>query len=174
MRCQKRLNLPAGIRVKRNRKKITIVDGPAGRIDAGDQQLVPLGEDYQYLISPGRSLTIRETGAVITLSEIKPHQLPVFDRGAQHLAFFDMDCLQFPLVVRNFRAGDRFSPLGVGGSQKVKKYFNNHKVPAAERKKCPLVLSQGKIIWVAGHRLDNDVKVGPGTRRILKAELFIA
>ena len=169
-----RLNLPAGIRVKCNRGKITVVDGPAGRVDAGDQQPAPLVEDYQYRISPGRSLIIRETGAVITLSEIQPHQLPVFDRGARHLAFFDMDCLQFPLVVRNFRAGDRFSPLGVDGSQKVKKYFNNHKVPAAERKKCPLVLSQGKIIWVAGHRLDNDVKVGPGTRCILKAELFIA
>jgi len=37
-----------------------------------------------------------------------------------------------------------------------------------------LVLSRGKIIWIAGHRIDNSVKVGPHTRRVLKAELLLA
>jgi len=167
-----RLNLPAGIRVKRNREQLTVVDDPAGDIDAASRQ--PVAGAYQYTMAPGQSLVIQETGAVITLCEIKPHQLSAFDRHARHLAFFDLDCLQFPLLVRNFRSGDRFSPLGVPGSQKVKKYFNNHSVPIDQRKKCPLVLSRDKIIWVAGHRIDNSVKIRPGTRRILKAELFLA
>jgi tRNA(Ile)-lysidine synthase len=82
--------------------------------------------------------------------------------------------LRFPLVVRNFRPGDRFSPLGLDGTQKLKKYFSDHKIPARQRKKCPLLLSEDKIIWVAGHRIDNSVKLGPKTRRVLMAELLLA
>jgi tRNA(Ile)-lysidine synthase len=85
-----------------------------------------------------------------------------------------MDSLQFPLVVRNFRPGDRFSPLGVSGTQKVKKYFIDHKIPGPQRRKCPLLLSHDKIIWIAGHRMDNCAKVVPATSRIIKAELLLA
>ncbi|NIS18308.1 tRNA lysidine(34) synthetase TilS, partial [Candidatus Saccharibacteria bacterium] len=65
-------------------------------------------------------------------------------------------------------------PLGSRGNQKLKKYFIDHKVPRIERAKCPIVLSQGKIIWVAGHRLDNAVRISPQTQRIMKAELSLA
>ena len=89
-------------------------------------------------------------------------------------AYFDMEKIHFPLVIRNFRSGDRFSPLGVIGRQKLKKFFIDHKVSRSQRAKCPIVLSRNKIIWVAGQRMDNAVKIGPQTRRILKAELLLA
>jgi tRNA(Ile)-lysidine synthase len=84
-----------------------------------------------------------------------------------------MDQLSFPLVVRNFRPGDRFSPLGMQGRQKVKKFFINNKVPRWQRQKCPILLSRNEIIWIAGHRIDDSVKVSSQTRRILKAELSL-
>ena len=62
----------------------------------------------------------------------------------------------------------------MAGNQKVKKFFINNKIPKEERAKCPLFVSEGKIIWVAGHRLDNSVKVDAGTRKVLKAELLLA
>jgi tRNA(Ile)-lysidine synthase len=99
-----------------------------------------------------------------------PGSLP----GGGQTAFFDLDQLSFPLVVRNFRPGDRFSPLGMQGHQKVKKFFINNKVPRWQRQKCPIVLSRDKIIWIAGHRIDDSVKVSSQTRRILKAELALA
>jgi tRNA(Ile)-lysidine synthase len=82
--------------------------------------------------------------------------------------------LRFPLVVRNFRPGDRFSPLGVDGTQKLKKFFINNKISARQRKKCPLLVSENKIIWVGGLRIDNRVKLGPKTRHVLMAELLLA
>ena len=88
--------------------------------------------------------------------------------------YFDMDKIRFPLVIRNFRPGDRFSPLGMTGRQKLSKFFIDHKVSRAERKKCPILLSRNEIIWVVGHRLDNAVKIDPQTRRMLKAELSLA
>ncbi len=168
------LDLPAGIRVQRDLEELTIMDDPAGAGEADGRQPVRSAGDYQHPLVPGQTLVIPQTGAVITLCELKAHQVPGFDRHSRHLAFFDMDRLHFPLTVRNFRPGDRFSPLGVPGRQKVKKYFIDHRVPVSQRKACPLVLSRDKIIWVAGHRIDNSVRVRPDTRRVLKAELFLA
>ena len=101
-------------------------------------------------------------------------QLPDLDLAGNRIAFFDMDRIRFPFVIRNFRPGDRFSPLGLDGSQKLKKFFIDHKISRLDRAKCPIVLSQHRIIWVVGHRLDNSAKLSPQTRRILKAELLLA
>jgi tRNA(Ile)-lysidine synthase len=92
----------------------------------------------------------------------------------QHTGFFDKDILRFPMIIRNFRPGDAFKPLGVGGTQKLKKFFIDKKVPRSERIKCPILLSRGKIIWVVGHRIDESVKVMPSTRNVLKIELLLA
>jgi tRNA(Ile)-lysidine synthase len=117
---------------------------------------------------------IKEADVSINLCEIDVQDLPDIKETEANVAFFDLDRLLFPLLVRNLRPGDRFSPLGVNGTQKVKKYFINHKIPAAQRRICPLLLSGGNIIWIAGHRIDNAVKVSPQTRRVLKAELLLA
>ena len=110
----------------------------------------------------------------IRLTEIGVADVPELKSIGRQLAFFDMASLQFPLVVRSIRPGDRFSPLGLNGSQKVKKYFKSHKIPGSQRRKSAVLLSAGRIIWLVGHRIDNSVKLRPHTRRVLKAELLLA
>lgn len=169
-----RLNLPDGIEVVLQAATLTIHSRqrPAtpGSGGANGSAVV----DYRYRITPPGVLSIPEAGAAIKLAEIDADDLPDFRTVGLNLAFLDMDQLQFPLVVRNLRPGDRFSPLGINGTQKVKKYFIDHKIPAPRRRSCPLLLSAGKIIWIAGHRIDNCARVVSATRRILKAELLLA
>jgi tRNA(Ile)-lysidine synthase len=129
---------------------------------------------YEYRLSAPGKIFIEEAGLQIRFSEIPNAPLPDLDPAGHRIAFFDMDRIRFPLVIRNFRAGDRFSPLGLSGSQKLKKFFIDHKISRPERSKCPIVLSRQRIIWIVGHRLDNHAKLGPQTRRILKAELLLA
>ncbi|MBW2335457.1 MAG: tRNA lysidine(34) synthetase TilS [Deltaproteobacteria bacterium] len=160
------LNLPGGIRVVKKSQALIF------KKDYRRSQ--PVRVDYQYTITGEGITPIKEVPAVLKLVEIEIDDVPDFKAAGKNRAFFDRDCLQFPLVVRNFRAGDRFSPLGLKGTQKVKKYFINHKVPASQRRKCPLLLSRDKIIWITGHRIDNHVKIGPQTRRVLMAELLLA
>ncbi|MBW2179682.1 MAG: tRNA lysidine(34) synthetase TilS, partial [Deltaproteobacteria bacterium] len=64
--------------------------------------------------------------------------------------------------------------MGMSGTQKVKKYFIDHKIPKNIRANIPVLLSDEKIIWVVGHRIDETVKVTSTTRNVLKAELFLA
>jgi tRNA(Ile)-lysidine synthase len=168
------LSLPGGIIVKRNASDLIIVWDKKGRDIRHNKSLVSHTDDYQYTVSGVGILPLTNVKLSISFEEIGVADLPDFKATASHLAFFDMDLIHFPLIVRNVRLGDRFSPLGVSGTQKIKKYFIDKKIPAAQRKKCPLVLSKGRIIWIAGHRIDNSVKVGPQTRRVLRAELLLA
>jgi len=72
-----------------------------------------------------------------------------------------------PLTVRTWRAGDRFHPLGLGGTKSLQDFFTDRKVPRAHRPAVPLVLVKGRIAWVVGYTIDHDFRVGPDSREIL-------
>ena len=82
-------------------------------------------------------------------------------------AFLDADKLSHPLILRKWQPGDRFYPLGLGGSQKVKSFLTNQKVPSSQRKDVQILLSEGKVVWVVGIRIDDAFKVSNQTKRIL-------
>ena len=160
------LNLPGGLRVIKEAEALTIIK--EGRQAAAEVV------NYRYMLTGEGTIMIKEANRAIKLVEIGADEVPDFRRAGKTRAFFDRDCLQFPLVVRNFRPGDRFSPLGLDGTKKLKKFFSDNKISIRQRKKCPLLLSGDKIIWVAGHRIDNSVKLSRQTRRVIMAELTLA
>jgi tRNA(Ile)-lysidine synthase len=67
--------------------------------------------------------------------------------------------LEPSLEVRAPAPGDRFRPLGSGGSKKLKDFFIDLRLPRAVRKRCPVVLSGGDVVWVAGHRIDERFRL---------------
>ena len=76
------------------------------------------------------------------------------------VSFFDGDKVS-DLSVRTFREGDRFMPLGMDRSVKLKDYFMAKKTPRERRKTIPLLLSGRDIIWIVGERMDERYKVTP-------------
>ena len=84
------------------------------------------------------------------------------------VVLMDYQRLHFPLKLRTFRPGDRFQPLGMSGSKKLQDFFVDEKIPRSRRPCIPLLLSGEKIIWIAGHRLAESVKITPQTRLIFK------
>ena len=168
------LDLPDRIGIRRDNHVLTISKEGINLRCPERVSLLSSTHDYEYRLSEPGKIFIEEAGVQISFCEIPKAQLPDLDPSGHRIAFFDMDKIRFPLVIRNFRPGDRFSPLGLGGNQKLKKFFIDHKISRIERAKGPIVLSQHKIIWVAGHRLDNCAKLDRQTRRILKAELLLA
>jgi len=170
------LDLPGRIRISRHDDVLVISrESQSLRNIAADPHL-SLTPAYEYTLSKPGEIFVKEAALQIRFSEIPPVQASDWHPAGneKRAAYFDMEKIHFPLVIRNFRSGDRFSPLGVIGRQKLKKFFIDHKVSRSQRAKCPIVLSRNKIIWVAGQRMDNAVKIGPQTRRILKAELLLA
>jgi len=118
------------------------------------------------LIFPGRTF-IEEIKKEVVIEEANLNQFKDC-KESPHLSLMDYESLQFPLKIRNFRPGDRFHPLGVKGTQKLKEFFIDHKVPRFERLKIPLLISGEMIAWIVGYRIDERVKVTEKTKKILK------
>jgi tRNA(Ile)-lysidine synthase len=116
--------------------------------------------------SPGRTF-IEEIRKEVVVEEVDRGEFKNFD-GPSNTALMDYDSLRLPLKIRNFRPGDRFHPLGVEGTQKLKDFFIDHKIPKFERPQIPLLLSGEVIAWVVGHRIDDRVKVTGKTKKVLK------
>ena len=122
------------------------------------------------LVSPGRTF-IEEIGREVVTEEMDMESPSGMPKGSSETAFLDYSVLRFPLRIRNFRPGDRFQPLGVKGSQKLKEFFIDHKIPSFERSKIPLLISGEKIVWVVGHRIDECARISDRTKKILKVKL---
>lgn len=169
-----KLDLSDRIRIQRNRDILSIAreKQTLRNFAAMSETSQPL--IYEYKITKPDSVYIQEIGAYVKFTEMRMEDVPDYHDAGQYIGFFDKDTINFPMVLRNFRPGDAFTPLGMTGTQKLKKFFINKKVPRDERKKCPILLSRGKIIWVVGYRIDESVKLVPSSRNILKVELFLA
>ncbi len=169
-----KVDLPDRIRIQRDRDALYVIKEKRILRDVSEKYGHSDTFAFEYQIEKFESVLIREIGAAIKFTEIRMEKVLDYRYTGQHTGFFDKETISFPMVIRNFRPGDAFKPLGVGGTQKLKKYFIDKKVPRNERIKCPILLSRGKIIWVVGHRIDESVKVMPSTRNVLKVELLLA
>ena len=108
-------------------------------------------------------------------ADILTSNIPSYFCNAGHrTAFFDMETVSFPLTIRNVKPGDRFTPLGMAGTQKVKKFFNDRKIPAAQRNRCPVLTSKGNLVWLMGYRMDDSAKITPTTRKAIRVEFRLA
>jgi len=168
------LHLPRQILVRRDRGKLTISRAKVSLRSLekkSDRHAIP---DFEYTVAGPGSIFIEEIDARISFSEMAIENVPTPYTLEKQIAFFDIHTLNYPLTVRNFRPGDRFQPLGMSGSKKVKKFYIDKKINRRQRAETPVLLSRGKIIWIAGHRIAETVKVTAETAKVLKAELFLA
>lgn len=78
----------------------------------------------------------------------------------------DADLVGDQLRVRSRQGGDRFYPLGLKGSKKVKDFFIDEKIDRLQRDRIPiLTTTDNQIVWVVGYRLDDRFKVTSKTKR---------
>jgi len=103
---------------------------------------------------------------VMTKREVAPFlKKPMANR-----ALFDADKFSEPLVVRGWRAGDRFYPSGMKGkSKKLQDLYTDLKVERLKRKSIPLLVAPEGILWVVGCRQDDRFLVHADSSRFVVA-----
>ena len=75
-----------------------------------------------------------------------------------------------PLILRSWRPGDKFSPIGLGGRRKkLQDFFSDIKLERSKRERVPLLVAPEGILWVAGHRLDHRFRVTESTQEMMTA-----
>jgi tRNA(Ile)-lysidine synthase len=81
---------------------------------------------------------------------------------------FDADRVGESIVLRHWRPGDRFRPIGAAASRKLQDVFTDLKTPQMERRKRVVATTLGgEIFWVQGVRIGETCKLRARTRRRL-------
>ena len=91
-----------------------------------------------------------------------------FPNDKEFKAYISVDEINFTL--RHRKDGDKIQPLGSLGSQKLKKYLNEKKIPQHEKDKLIFLCKDNEILWAAGIGLNEKIKVAQKPTHMLKLE----
>lgn len=157
-----KLDLPGGLRLE-------ISEG-AGLISEVSQK--PARHRKVFEISIDGTTIVPDMGMTVktkVMAEIKsPTRL--VRMCTPNRQYFDLDAARPPLEIRRRRPGDSFRPLGARGSKKLKDFFIDKKVPRFLRDRVPILVSNGRIMWVMGHAIDEKYRLKPVSSAALRVD----
>lgn len=83
-------------------------------------------------------------------------------------ALLDAASVEFPLLLRPWKEGDYFYPLGMRKKKKVARFLIDARLPKNAKESVWVLESNRRIIWVVGLRIDDRFKVTNATRSLIE------
>ena len=155
------LSLPGGVEVRKERDALVFVSVE----NAGRRTSRSAPREYDYKIDLAREDTqvkVAELGCVFRFRVID--WPPNRGETSRDGAVLDRDRLRFPMVLRNWRPGDRLRPQGHHSARKLKRLLNEKRVSRWERDGWPVLTSGGVLAWARGFPVAAEFAANERTR----------
>src|SRR5687767_11371468 len=146
-------------RIIKNRKSIIIAPLQA---EQADHIIIEEGEkNVQFSMFNVQFSTL-------PISNFNTGQKESFGKSSNLIALLDADEIHYPLMLRKWKQGDYFYPLGMKKKKKLARFFIDQKLSKTEKEKIWVIEMDRKIIWVLGQRIDDRFKITDKTKTVLQ------
>jgi hypothetical protein len=115
--------------------------------------------DYEYILAvPGvvqiRERRVRIEACVVDVSEVGE---------GQREQLMDAEKIPKQVVIRNWRAGDRYWPAHTAAPRKVKELLSDRHATGAQKKLWPVAVAEGgEIVWMSGFAVPSAFRARDG------------
>lgn len=159
-------------------KIISLISKQTGKSINISNNLVALKERNKILLyrkddSKKREPIEIKIGKAIKIGK-KKIKLEIVDKNSirystnKNIEFISADSISNSFILREWKAGDKFYPLGTKGSKNVSDFLNDKKVSSFEKSRQLVLLNDNRIIWVVGYQIDNRFKITDQTKKVLR------
>lgn len=120
--------------------------------------------NFNYRISPNKSIELN--GKSFGIESAKKEN--VIYKHSGNIEFIDAENLSDIFILRRWKNGDKFVPLGMKSYKKVSDFLTDLKIPSTIKKEQLVLTNRNKIVWVVGLRIDDSVKIKKETKKVYK------
>lgn len=181
---------PYGFSEKQIDEVLKLAESDSGKyVDAASLYFRIIKHRHWFIIAPAfsteaRNIVIKESDQNIhyEAGRMTIEKLSIANDSlstSQTIATMDESKIQFPLLLRKWKQGDYFYPLGMKnlpngrhGKKKVARFLIDQKLSRTDKEKVWVVESNQRIIWIVGQRIDDRFKITPSTKQVLKISLI--
>ena len=176
---------PLGFSSSQITEMVSHLDGQTGQLwyssthelthDRGFFMVLPREEgEPRTLVIPetGRYVYDEQLSLRLTERTLAPSSTVSFSKNPT-IVDLDASSIRFPLTLRRVAEGDRFTPLGMRGSQLVSDFLTNLKRNRFEKRNQLVLLdATGTILWVLSLRINDHFKLTPQSSSCLRIEIL--
>jgi tRNA(Ile)-lysidine synthase len=171
---------PFGVGAAQLGQVLELLDSESGRYVATSTHRIIRNRQW-LLITPQQ----QEEAALIVIEKGEGHvhtagghlKLRVQDRAAlgsiptaAHTACLDSREIRYPLILRRWKQGDYFYPLGMAKKKKLSRFFIDQKLSLPQKDEVWVLESARRIVWIVGMRIDDRFKITETTNEVLCLE----
>jgi len=166
----KMLQLPGGVDVRRERDELVFTGGARAARGAAAKRTEEIAYEHQIDFQRGEAtVAVPAVGCVLRFRVI---DWPT-NRGdtKESGPVLDRDRVREPLVLRNWRPGDRLQPTGHQKAHKLARLFNERRISRWGRRGWPVLTGGATLVWARGFPVAAGFAASEKTREgILIAE----
>lgn len=155
------LTLPGGVEVRKDREALLFRSTPKTYPNTA----CTTNHSFEYNIDLSRGaqdLRVPELGCVFRLRVIDWPSKGEENNNREMV--LDLERLRTPLVLRNWRPGDRLRPSGHQSAHKLKRLLNEKHISRWEREGWPVLASGEVLVWARGFPVAADFAANEETR----------
>lgn len=122
--------------------------------------------EANHILIEATNTTINFERGSLKLEKLAANNLQLAANNS--IAYLDATQIGYPLLLRKWKQGDYFYPLGMKKKKKLSRFFIDLKLSATTKENAWVIEMNKKIIWVIGYRVDERFKITPSTQEVLK------